>query len=417
MPSPRARAAGLLGLALLVALLPAATTRAAWTASSAVSPVYALPAGLLMGRSSAGPGELPLGWTTFLGGKASDGGYDIALDRQGNAYVTGATSSTDFPVTGSAAQPKYAGGDQDGGDAFVASYDGQGGLRWATYLGGRRGDGGIGIATNGRGTVYLTGWTVSADFPATPGAAQPRYGGGSVSGDAFAVDYSGQDHLRWATFLGGSGEDEGDAVATDAQGNVYVTGYTSSRDFPVTPGATQSHYGGGLASPFVASYDRSGHLRWATYVGGSGDGYGYGIATDKHGNVYVTGDTNAIDFPVTASAAQAHLAGNVNAFVVSYDSTWRERWATYLDGSGHDYGSGIAVDGQGTVYVAGRTASGDFPVTPGAAQSIYGGGIGFGGDAFVASYDGSGQRRWATYLGGSGDDEGSGIATDGRGTI
>ena len=235
--------------------------------------------------------------------------------------------------------------------------------------------------------------------------------------------------VAWATFLGGSStryaDDYGTAIATDPQGNIYVTGSTGSHDFSVTSGAPQHRKpGSGFESAFVAAYDRGGRVRWATYLGGSGDDYATAIATDHLGNVYVTGSTNSTDFPVTAGAAQPRYGGAANAFVVAYTPAGRVRWATYLGGSGNadgdgDVGMGIASDHRGNIYVTGRTYSGDFPATRGAAQPLLRSRT--GGNAFVAAYETGGLLRWATYLGGSGlgtdGDSGRGVAIDDHGGV
>ena len=205
--------------------------------------------------------HLPLGWTTFLGGSTSDAGSGIATDEQGNVFVTGTTSSSDFPVTPGAAQSSRG----EGNDAFVTAYDADGRVRWSTMLGGDSNTTSNAIAVDGQGNVYMTGGTSSCDFPVTPGAAQPVYGGDTgleigttfvpaYRGDAFIASYDATGAKRWATFLGGRGGDEGDAIAVDGYGNVYVAGSTSSGDFPVTPGSAQPSFSRGTSEAFVASY-------------------------------------------------------------------------------------------------------------------------------------------------------------------
>src|SRR5262249_17967334 len=154
----------------------------------------------------------------------------------GAVYVTGSTESADFPVTADAAQPRYL-GKPDTGEAFVANYDSDGHLRWATYLGGAYRAAGGGIVADNQGHIYVTG-------PVTGAADPPRYRGLT---DAFVASYNGDGGLRWATSLGGSFTEYGQPITTDGRGGVYVTGYTLSPDFPVTPGAAQPRYGGGDA--------------------------------------------------------------------------------------------------------------------------------------------------------------------------
>ncbi len=362
-------------------------------------------------------------WASYLGGKAEDIGYAVTADRRGNVYVAGETASLDFPVSAGAAQSHYGGGEYD---ALVASFTADGRLRWATYLGGTGDDDGGGIVVDALGNVYVTGFTTSRDFPVSPRAAQPHFGGGLA--DAFLASFDTGGRLRWATYLGGTGDDGANGVAVDGAGNAYVTGSTESMDFPVTAGAAQPHYGGGddmWGDAFVASYAAGGRLRWATYLGGEAGEGGHAIAADAQGTVYVAGiavpildaagSTVLPDFPASPQAAQPHCGGSEDAFLASFDTGGRLRWATYLGGTDNDWANGVAADEQGGAYVVGDTLSTDFPVTAGAAQPQYGGGDDTLGDAFVATYDAGGQMRWATYLGGTGDDSASGVAADRQG--
>jgi Beta-propeller repeat len=306
-------------------------------------------------------------WATLLGGIDSDEARGIAVDRQGNIYITGATRSSDFPVTAGAAQPHYGGSGNDD-DAFVAAYTSDGRLRWATYLSGIREDFASGIALDGKGNLYLAGNTASADFPVTAGAAQPRLGGGLA--DAFVAAYSVDGRLRWATYLGGNDDEDGFGIAADHHGNLYVTGDTRSANFPVTVGAAQPHFGG-AQDAYVASYAANGRMRWATYLGGTDKEYGLGIVLDSHDNLYVSGETSSSDFPVTVGPAQSHYGGNQDGFIVTFTATGVPGWATFLGGTSDDFASCIAIDRQGAVYVTGLTGSNDFPVTAGAALTVY----------------------------------------------
>ena len=255
-----------------------------------------------------------LRWATYLGGSGlgtdGDAGRGIATDDHGGVYVTGSAASRDFPVTPDAAQHRFGGG-SFAGDAFVAAYDAAGRARWATYLGGSNPDVANGIASDSEGNIYVAGSTSSANFPASPGAAQRRYGRGL--GNAFVAAYDRAGRMRWATYLGGSNSDAANAVATDRQGNLYVAGVALSTDFPVTGGAPQptNHGGPNLLDGFVASYRPGGGLRWSTYLGGTNDDTAEGIATGPQGQVLVAGSTRSYDFPVTRGAAQ-HIIPNNN---------------------------------------------------------------------------------------------------------
>jgi hypothetical protein len=347
-------------------------------------------------------------YSTYLGGSGLDIGQGIAVDQQGRAYVTGQTSSTDFP-TENALQPAIG----SNLDAFVVQITADGSaLGYATYLGGSRSseglgnvaDGGFSIAVDELGQASVTGFTFSSDFP-TENALQPAYGGG---GDAFVAQLTADGAaLRYATYLGGSGFDVGFGIAVDQQGQASLTGQTSSTDFP-TENALQPASGGGTEA-FVAQFtDDGAALNYATYLGGSDSERGWGIAVDELGQVSVAGQTSSPDFP-TENALQPTYGGDSDAFVAQFSPDGSElNYATYLGGSGGDFGFGIAVDQQGQASLTGQTSSTDFP-TENALQPALSGEQ----DAFVAQITANGAAlRYATYLGGSGNDQGFGIAVD-----
>jgi hypothetical protein len=265
------------------------------------------------------PGGKRLVYATYLGGGAgNDEGNGIAVDTSGNAYVTGRTGSAGFPVTAGAFQTKAAWRSPKPATyhqhAFVAKLaPGGGHLVYATYLGGNGNDQGNGIAVDGQGDAYVAGATSSMDFPVTPSAFQPHYGGG-VS-DAFVAELTPKgDGLRYATYLGGKADDQGYGIAVDAQGDAYSTGSTMSKNFPVTPGAFQSRYGGGASDAFVTKLAAGGgRLLYSTYLGGNTDNrsggnladeIGASIAVDSQNSAYVAGLTSSPNFPVTAGAFQ-----------------------------------------------------------------------------------------------------------------
>jgi hypothetical protein len=352
----------------------------------------------------------PLIYSTYLGGSQFDEGVGIAVDSAGSAYVTGQTASTDFP-TMNPLQPASGGSY----DAIVAKINPAGSaLVYSTYLGGSDGDYGYSIAVDSAGNAYITGQTQSRNFP-TANALQPDYGG---NGDAFVakINPSGS-ALVYSTYLGGSSYDLGAAIATDAAGNAYVTGTAKSTNFP-TMNALQPVRGGGTDA-FVAKLSPTGStLIYSTYLGGSNDELGGGIAVDSAGNAYVTGYTYSTNFP-TMNPLQPANVGGENAFVSKISPSGSALvYSTYLGGSGYDHGGGIAVDSAGSVYVAGFTSSTDFPTTPGAFQTVCNGGSGCAsnGDAFVSKLNPAGSALvYSTYLGGSATDGGSSIAVDSAG--
>jgi hypothetical protein len=319
-------------------------------------------------------------YATYLGGNSYDFGYAISVDATGSAYVTGATHSSNFPVTPGAFDPIYGGGPWD--DAFVAKLNPAGSaLTYATYLGGSDSEIGWGITVDGGGSVYLTGITSSPGFPNTPNAFDASYNGGG--GDVFVVRLNaGGSGLGYTIVLGGGDIDVGRGIAVDGAGNIFVTGWTRSSDFPVTPDAFDTSYNGGTGDAFVARLSAGGSTSsYATYVGGSdGDG-GSAIALDGTGGANVAGWTGSGDFPTTPGSFDPSHNGGSDAFVAQLNQAGSAlAYATFLGGSFDDTGIGIALDGTGKAHVTGRTNSVDFPTTSGAYNPTHNGAF----DAFVS---------------------------------
>jgi len=351
-------------------------------------------------------------YSTFLGGGSDDIGFGIAVDGGGIAYVTGSTSSADFPTTPGAFDRTYNGGFED---VFVAKLSASGAaLVYATYLGGSSFDVGYGVVADAAGSAYVTGITSSSDFPTTAGAFDTTYNGG---GDTFVtkLDASGA-ALGYSTYLGGnsvdSGESDGSGIALDGAGNAYLTGGTSSSDFPTTAGAFDTTYNG-VGDAFVTKLNASGAaLSYSTYLGGSSYDVGLRVAVEA-GSAYLTGQTNSADLPTTAGAFDQTFNGAADAFVTKLDASGAALgYSTYLGGSNYDLGADLAVDDAGKAYLTGQTGSADFPTSAGAFDTTLGGDY----DAFVTKLDESGAALgYSTYLGGSSSDRGGGIALDGAG--
>jgi len=353
-------------------------------------------------------------YSTYLGGSADDGCYSIAVDSAGNAYVTGYTESTDFP-TENPFQGTNRGGDQYR-DAFITKLSADGTtLVYSTYLGGSDDEEGFGIAVDSAGNAYVTGETASTDFPLA-NAYQGTYGGGWE--DAFVTKLSADGStLVYSTYLGGSDFEYNPSIAVDSAGNAYVAGSTESTDFP-TENPFQGTYRGGVFSgdAFITKLSPDGTtLVYSTYLGGSNDEEGFGIAIDSAGNAYVTGRTWSTDFP-TENAYQGVNGGYIDVFITKLSSDGTTLvYSTYLGGSKQEVGNGIAVDSAGNAYVTGSTESTDFP-TEDPYQHAFGGAIWARVDAFVIRLKPSGNMlSYSSYLGGNDGDTGSGIAVDSAG--
>ena len=369
-----------------------------------------------------------LSYSTYLGGSDMDYANAIAVDPSGNAYVTGYTASIDFPLVKPVQSSPGGGTCTDGVDtiacfdAFVTKLNPAGtALVYSTYLGGSNEDYATGIALDASGDAYVTGYTNSTDFP-VKNALQAENAGGY---DAFVAELSADGaSLIYSTYWGGSSDDIGTGVAVDSSGNAYISGYTASPEFPVTPGALQANYGGGDHDGFVVKFNSGGaELGYSTFLGGSADDYAYGVAVDSAGDAYVTGATNSANFP-TLNAFQPNYAGGLcavapntfpcyDAFVAKLNPAGSALiYSTYLGGTGSDYGYAIALDGSSNAYMTGYTTSTNFPTTAGAFQQVFGGSY----DTFVTKLDGAGSALvYSTYLGGPGTQVGYDVAVDSSG--
>jgi hypothetical protein len=348
-------------------------------------------------------------YSVTFGTSGYEGARGVAIDQSGNAYVTGYTYSSTFPVTAGACQTSFGGIE----DAFVMKLDSNGAILAATFLGGGSYDSGEGIALDSGGNVYVVGNTESGNFPATAGAYQTAIKGNA---DAFAAKLNNSlSTLHYATYLGGYGNNVnefGDAIAVNQSGEAYVAGKTGSTTFPTTTGAWQTNIGG-LVDTFVTRLNDSGSgLLYSTYLGGSGWEECGAIAVDSSGCAYVVGNTESTNFPRVKSLQEK--SGPTDAFVAKLlpDGSGLV-YSTYLGGSGTELGMSIAVDTAGVAYVCGDTTSADFPrVNP--IQGTYGG----NGDGFVAKLALAGESLtlvYSTYLGGSEDEEVDAIAVDQQG--
>ncbi|UCC75508.1 MAG: SBBP repeat-containing protein, partial [Anaerolineales bacterium] len=274
------------------------------------------------------------------------------------------------------------------------------------------------------GQPQVRGDEIVAPFSSAEQATDLAQGeGGAIAGQSGKADDAVG--LMWSTFLGGSQEDSGAAIAVDDAGNVYIAGMTGSQDFPASAGAFDTTYGGGGSDPnikgdaFVAKLDATGSsLVYATFLGGlTGMEFGLALAVDSSGNAYIAGMSESGDFPTTVGAfEQTFQGGGSDAFVAKLNQTGSELiYSTFIGGSGDDMASDLMLDAAGNATVTGTAGSADFPATPGAYTETFGGGS---SDAFVARLDPSGSNLlFATFLGGSEEDSGAAIAADAYGNV
>jgi uncharacterized repeat protein (TIGR01451 family) len=377
-----------------------------------------------------------LSYSTYLGGSSDDIAYGICYGvRFGQPIIVGSTRSADFPEV----KNLYTYGGAR--DIFVAKYNpALTQLIFATYIGGSNDDVPSQVVQDVYGDIFLVGYSLSTNFPVRGPVFQKTFKGGSVTGDAVVVEVeSAGFYLEWSSYLGGSGDDQAFGVAVDTPGNVYVSGHTTSTDFPVTPGAYQTtcpvDASGGCSTAFVTTVNPKGTgLVYSTFLGGS-NGLGesaYGIALDANNNAYLSGITGSPNFPTTPKAYKTQCGsdglcnGTYDGFVAQLNSTGTQLLAsTFLGGSGFDYTAGIAVKPT-AIYVSGSTVSTDFPTTSTAVQKTYGGAspgcvvsTGTCGDATVSKLNTAlTALQYSTYLGGSLDDNpGMSMAVDANGYI
>ncbi len=345
-------------------------------------------------------------YSTFVGGSDTDRATSIAVDPSGNAYVCGFTFSDDFPVV----NPYDATlGLAESPDCFIFKLNVSGeSLMYSTYLGGPGSDIGSSLALDSSSCIYMTGSTDSSDFPA---ASSPDCSHNEGDSDVFVLALNlSENVLLFSTCLGGSGLDAGTSVSLGSSGMLFVTGTTYSADFPTT-----SHYDetyNGESDCFVLQMDPLGHLLTSTFVGGSGSESGSSVVVDCNGSAYVTGYTTSVDFPTTASAYDTVLGGGQDIFVFKLQTDFKGlSYSTLVGGSNTDSGESIAVDSWGYAYITGSTRSSDFPLLA-AVRSSYEGGE----DCFVLKLDTTGSKLlFSTYLGGSENEAGTALVVDSAG--
>jgi PKD repeat protein len=351
-------------------------------------------------------------WTTYYGGSSTEDGSSVAVDGSGNVYMAGYTYSTSGIASSGAYQTSNGGGSNY--DAYLVKFNSSGSRQWATYYGGSGNDFGYSVAVDGSGNVYMSGYTTSTSGIASSGAYQTSNGGGYS--DAYLVKFNSSGSRQWATYYGGSGNDYGWSVTVDGSGNVYLAGHTYKGTSGIaSSGAYQTSYGGGEDDAYLVKFNSGGSRQWATYYGGSSFDWGYSVAVDGSGNVYMAGRTSSTSGIASSGAYQTSNGGggNFDAFLVKFNSSGSRQWATYYGGSDLDDGFSVAVDDSGNVYIIGQTSSTSGIASSGAYQTSHGG----GGDAFLVKFNKSGSRQWATYYGGSGDDYGWSVAVDGSGNV
>jgi hypothetical protein len=351
----------------------------------------------------------------YIGGSSQDIGYAIGHDANGYLYVAGTTYSSDFPTAGAAAGNTPPGGE----DLFLAKIDPRNSqVVYAGFFGGSGNDSFGGMVVDPSGIVYLTGTTASSNFP-TANAAQTSLSGTT---DAFVMQLDLFETPIYSTYLGGTGVENGNAIAVDSQGRIWVTGGTQSTDFPITGGFQTAS--GGSQDAFVAGIDPaqsgSGSLIYSSYLGGTWWDTGRGIAAARDGSVWVVGGTYSYNFPVAGSSFNSNYSSGGDAFVAQINpAAGGLVYSTFLGGNDLEEARSVVTDANGRVIVSGYTMSRNFPVTADAVQPQYGGNT----DVFVTilnpanSTSRSGELVYSTYFGGSNADVPFDLKIDASGNL
>jgi PKD repeat protein len=341
----------------------------------------------------------PLVFSTYLGSAQWDSAGAVEVDDEGYLYISGDTDGSDFPTTAGSYQENH----NNFRDIFVMKMAADGAtLVWSTFIGGTDSDTSSDLALDAFGNVYVCGSSFSDNYPTTPGAFQTKTSG---HGDAVVskLNPSGS-RLLASTLVGGFWEDPAYSIAVDDSGNMYITGYTQSVDFPTTNGSHDVE--ADQFDAFVTKINSTAtDLVYSTYLGGSGQDMGDSIVLDDNGSVYVVGNTWSTDFPVSNDAFRIKSAGSADGFVtkVEPNGTFLEA-SSYLGGQFFDEAMGVALGSDGDVHVFGSTLSDDFPVTTGAFQTTHGSArVDY--DAFATRMNWNlSMMRMSTFIGGDVED-------------
>ncbi len=323
-------------------------------------------------------------WGTYYGGSQYEEGFGVTCDRFGNIFITGATNSSTAIATPGAHQQTRGNTNIYSSAAFLAKFDNAGKRLWGTYYNGNQSENSFDVGCDLDGNVYICGLTFSTNGITTAGVHQEKIHD-NVSEDAMLVKFDSNGKRLWGTYFGGNNQEWALAIACDAYGAVYITGFTQSTNNIATGSAHQVKYGNSYDA-FLAKFTDYGKLSWATYYGGSGSDNGYGISCDNFGSVYLTGITSSTTNIATGDGYQTANGGNADIFIAKFNSKGTRKWASYYGGSGYEsskyLGNDISTDRNGNIYVISYTTSHDKIATLNSHQPTYAGGQ----ETFIARF-------------------------------
>lgn len=343
-----------------------------------------------------------------------------SFDSIGNVYISGTTTSPNYIATPGSFQSTIS-GISGSNNSFLARFNTNGSLKWATYFGGNRGTNCASMACNRFGHVYISGFTTSDSNIASTGSFQYNKGGGLIKfadNDGYLASFDSSGNRRWATYIGGRNNDEIDAVACDNVGNVYFAGSTLSDSIVATTGSFKPYFdtgsyvaGSGNAAMFLSKFDSTGNRTWGTYLDKPG-GRVYTLASDINGDVYICGGPQTTSFLITPGTYRSSGSG---FFLTKFSSSGNRLWGTLYGGSGGNNNPlNLACDTFGTVYLQGTSTTDTTVASPGSYQTHSAG----GSDAFLARFTGNaGQRLWGTFYGGSYNESNFGVSCDRVGNV
>ncbi len=357
-------------------------------------------------------------WVTYYGGTGYDRGNDLFNDSFGNLYVVGSTNSSNAIATPGSFKATFTSATGFSHDGFITKFSPTGTRIWASYYGGNDMDVFQSVTVDKNDFVYVVGYTSSTTGIATMAIHKdtltPRPTSTTFARDAFLVKFSPAGTRLWGTYYGGEQNELGYEVASDTSGDVYIVGNTLSTTGISTPGAFKttltttpsSTFGSDV---FLAKFNTAGNLLWGTYYGGDKYELGYGLAVDDNNNVFICGYSQSLTGIATTGTHQSTLSGTSNdAFLVKFRANGTRVWGTYFGGTSSDIGNSLAIDTNNNIYMSGRTNSTASISTAGSFQAINGGGL----DAFLAKFNQSGNRIWATFYGGNRSDYSYAVAVN-----
>ncbi len=349
-------------------------------------------------------------WATYFGGASSENAYGMDVGPAGDVFITGNSQSSNNIATFGAFQSTV----NFLGDAYIAHFNSDGTLDWATYFGNSGRDVGEEIAIDGNGDVVMVGYTESSSGLATTGSHQATYRGNQ---DGLMVKFNAIGNRLWCTYFGGFDEDDIRDVAIGPNSTIYIAGTTQSLNYISTSGTHQPSMSGTNEDAFLAKFDASGNQIYGTYYGSISTEWGNAVAVDSAGNAYFAGWTTSSNNLATSGTHQSINSGGGEAFLGKFDNTGNRVWATYFGGPAREQAFDVALDNQGYIYMSGETQSTSGVATVGTHQVTYGGAQGYFGDAYAAKFFPNGTLVWATYYGGNDSEDGEGISVDDQGNV